>query len=405
MSGWRYIATRIMGDGTEPRLDAELELSDVDLIDDLSGYGGINAVIAPEIARLKTPQGEPVFQPWGTGLYAEKDGQIRGGGIVTGIVEDGPELRLDAVGHAGYPEGMPYDGVLSEINVDPLDMARHIWDYLQGFEGGNLGMVLDGTRSPVRIGVPSGPVNRDEATASNWAELKAMGWTGRADDTTERLYPPGYTDEQSDTASNEIYKLSYWNTRNLGEEFNDLATRGSFDYRVEHYWAGDQIKHRMVLGYPRLGARKEQLRFFVGENVFTAPEVDYDGSTYASEVIVLGAGEGRKMIRGTASRERTGRLRRVAVVERKQIRSRAEANATAERQVQLRAGEHDIDTVIVTDHPNARLGSYDVGDEILVRNAVGWTGQLELWVRIISITIEPEGDRAVLTVARAEKVT
>jgi hypothetical protein len=134
-----------------------------------------------------------------------------------------------------------------------------------------------------------------------------------------------------------------------------------------------------------------------------APQLDYDGEAYASEVMVLGAGTGVSMVRGDAHRT-TNRLRRVAVVEDKTITTAERAAAIAQAEVAQRSGEVDINELVVWDHPHAPIGSYTVGDEILVSTREGWTSRISLWCRVLSITISPESGTTSLRVVRVEKV-
>lgn len=364
---WRYLATRLNGDGTETFLSYDVPLQDAELTEELSGPGGITGFIAPRLERLQAKDGTPVFRPWSTAIYAEKDGSIRAGAILADMPEDGPRLALDCVGFSGYLQGQPYNGELSRIKVDPLDMARHLWQHKQGIKGGNLGLQLDAATSKVRIGTPEKDVKFE---------------TGAGEDVEFKSGP---------------YLLNWWQTHDMGKEFDDLALRTPFDYRVEHAWNGEDIAHRLRLGHPTLGRRRTD-RFMVGENVLTVPGVDYFGDEYASEVVVLGAGEGRKMIRQPAVRPNPGRLHRAAVVQDKSLTSKASAKAYAERELSRRLGEADITEVQVP------LGSLQAGDEILIQSPKGWTRDLNLWVRVLAIRTNPAKNTSVLSVARVEKV-
>ena len=200
------------------------------------------------------------------------------------------------------------------------------------------------------------------------------------------------------------YVLAWYQTFDLGGELDELAANTPFDYRMSHYWEGETVGHTLLFGYPRLGRRRPDLRFMVGENVSVPPPIDYDGDDYADTVVVLGAGEGRKMVRGIATNMDTHRLRRTKVVEDKTIRSRAAAERLAESLLRRYTGELDIAQIRVRDHPHAPLGSYAVGDEIQVQTADGWTSDTALWVRILAITIEPQTGVATLETIRANKV-
>jgi len=371
--GWNYLAYRLNGDGTETLLSNDVPLSQPKIEHVLSGAGGVSGRISPEVSRLQTSKGDPIFDPWSTAIYAQKDGRIRGGGILVPLRSRGPELSLQAQAFTSYADGMPYFGELSRVNVDPMDMFREIWRHLQSFRGGNLGITLDTVKSPVRVG------RKEERV-----EFK----TDNGEDVSFEAGP---------------HKLNYWDTTDLGAEAVRLAAETPFDFYETHAWSGEQVAHRIRLGYPRLGRRRKDLSFVVGVNIFTPPPVDWEGDDYASEVVVLGAGQGRKMIRGTASRQTT-RLRRVAVVQRKDLRTKASANLAAASEVAARLGDADISEVVVSDHPNAPLGSYELGDEILVQTRRGWSQELRLWVRILAMTIDPLTDETVLQVARVEKV-
>ena len=47
MSGWRYIAERLHGNGTATVLDTDLPLSDVSIEHSLSAHGGLTGLLRP----------------------------------------------------------------------------------------------------------------------------------------------------------------------------------------------------------------------------------------------------------------------------------------------------------------------------------------------------------------------
>jgi len=358
------------GDGQYRPHMWDAPLSGVQVTDDLSGPGGIDATITPEHARLKGLT-RSMLQPWKSVLVSELDGQIKGVGIVENVTVEGPNLGLTAVGVPGYLTDMPYLEDHQHIDVDPLDMVRKIWSHVQAQAGSNLGVRVDSTRSPVRIG----------------EEVREVEFTTSEGEDVEFEAGP--------------YTLAWWKTDNLAKEVDDLAKRCPFDYRIEHKWRGEGIDSFLRLGYPRLGGRKDS-RFVVGENVTVAPKIDYEGVEYASEALVLGAGEGRKMRRGQAARA-TDRLRRCAIVVDKTATSNAQANRTAERQVASRVGDPDISELVVRDHPNTRIGSWQVGDEIYVQTPDGWDAAGGMWVRVLAQRWDIDAGTVTLTVLRAGK--
>lgn len=367
MSEWRFIASRLDGNGGEEFLDYDLPLDDTEIHQVLNGHGGLSAAVTHEVAHLRV-DGEPIFVPWSTALYAEASGIIRGGGILTDLTEEGPALALDCIGFTGYLDEMPYTNIRSIERGDPLKVSQHLWEHTQARKGFDLGVEMVGASSSREMFIGDDDV------------------------------PPSSTPQKVDP-----YELTYWQTHDLAREFDHLAELGPFEYRMEHAWDGDRIRHRLRYGYPTLGARRHDLRFVVGENVLEVPEVETAGEEYASHVLVLGAGEGRSMMRDEQSTT-TDRLGRFAVVSDKTITTPAQAKARARAELKARTGTPDVTDLQVIQHPHALLGSYSVGDEIAITTADGWTDEQDVWVKILGISITPGTDTTMLQVRRAEKV-
>lgn len=356
---WHYFARRLNGDGTETPLANDIPLQVESFTRSLSAPNTMNASIPVEVLRLRGSGDGQVFRRWSTAIFAEKDGEIRFGGILTDVAEDGQQIGLTIDGFAAYIYRMPYVGDARWVGADPLVLARHMWEHVQSFDGGNLALTLTEDTSDARIGT------RDEP-----------------------------------------YLLNYFSTHDLGAAFDDLAEAGPFDYTEVHEWEGDTLRHRLLLGYPTLGARRTDLRLVVGENVRVVPSVEQTGDDYASEVIVLGAGEGRRMIRATAASNDPAGLRRVQVVSDQSIGTLRQANRVARVALRHAAAEDDIQSIELTDHPNAPIAAISPGDEVLIQGATsGWAGDIYMWVRVLEITTVPDTETATLSVTRTERVT
>lgn len=367
MTEWRFIAARLDGAGGMEFLDYDLRLDDPEVHQVLNGHGGLTGRIPHEQAHLRAG-GKPVFVPWSTAIFAEASGIIRGGGILTDLSEDGPALALDCVGFTGYLDGMPYTNARSIERDDPLRISRHLWEHTQARKGFDLGLEFAGA-------------------------------------STSREMFIGDPDIEPTTTPTKVdpLVLAYWETHDLAREFDHLAQLAPFEYRMEHAWSGDRIRHRLNYGYPALGARRQDLRFVVGENVLVEPDIETAGDEYASHVLVLGAGEGRSMMRDEQSTT-TDRLGRYAVVSDKTITTPAQAKARATAELKALTGTSDVTEIQVIEHPHAPLGSYQVGDEIPLTTADGWTDETDMWVKILGIVIRPGSDTTTLQVRRAEKV-
>jgi hypothetical protein len=257
-----------------------------------------------------------------------------------------------------------------------MDVARFIWEHPQSYPGGNIGLTYDDTTSPITIGT----------------ELEQIEF-----------------DTQDGPVSFEAgpYKLNWYSNHDLAGDIDDLAEATPFDYIERHQWVGDEIVHRIELGYPSIGQRRSDLRFVFGVNIFEPPDLDRDGSLFASGTLVLGAGEGPAM--AYALRElpadRTGRLRRIAVVQDDTIRSKDDCATRANVENQWRSRIDDISSIDVVDHKNAPLGSVGLGDEIFIEGRGDWRNY-GMWVRVLSISYSPaDGGTASYTVTRSDRIT
>lgn len=361
MSEWRYLAARLNGDGTQTFLDKDLPLADVAVHNSLSGHGGLDAKISPEVASLKGEDGAPIFVPWSTAIYAEAAGQIRGGGILTQLPMTGPDITLDCVGFSGYLAGQPWMGEDQFDKADPLQIDRYIWGEFQ--------------RAPFNLGLH--PAGAKESQSVQLSEMVS--------------------------GKKELYYLAYWETHDLDKERTQLAEIGGYEWRVQHRWDGEDIRHEIEYGYPRLGKRRN-LRFVVGENIIDNLAVKDDGDEYASHVLVLGSGQGRKMVRADDSRP-TKRLGRWHVVTDKAIGKDQIAKTRVAAELDALGGDWDFTELEVFDHPNAPVGSYAPGDEILVHSGPGWADFGQMWVRITDVIHHPDKSTSTVQVRRAEKVS
>ena len=376
MGEWRYIAARLNGDGTETILDTELPLTGVSLAKVVSGAAGLQARISPALARLVGSDGQPIIKPWSTAIFAEESGEIRHGVIVNSLSKAGSELAIGGVGFTGAIKGQPYTGSVFFVQKDALDIARHIWYHWQSFEGGNLGLQIDSkTKTGTLIG-----------TTLRQAEF----------------------DSQNGPMTFEAgpYKLNEWETDDLGGKFDSLATDYGFDYAERHAWnaAGDGFDHFLDFGAPRIGTRRSDLRFVVGENVNPVPSEDMVDEDYASAVLVRGAGQGATMNRSLVTRAAETRLRRIHIHTDNTLKSVSATQTRGKQYLPMLAGSPEVTSFVVRDHPHAPLGSWREGDEVELSTDSAW-GSTSLWVRILSTTISPEAlGVAAVSVVRADKI-
>lgn len=370
MDDVNYLAARLDGAGNIEIIESDLPL-DISTIDRrLSAPPSLSGSITNEVKRLKVG-GRPIFEPWKTAILVEEDGQLRGGGIYRKPTFDGAVWRLDVAGFTSYAQGTRYDGAEYFVGEDPLNIFRHIWTHIQAQPKGNLGITVDPLTSPVKVGTALEQVQFQAETQPGVRELVSFEAGPR--------------------------KLNWYQTFDLGREIDDYAKETPFDWEERLTWLGDEPDVHIALGYPQIGGRRDHMRLVLGENLATEPTLSAED--YASEVFVLGAGEGRDRVQGRAGRPIDG-LRRTKVVEDKSIKSVAAANALADRTLSGLRGEVFVEQLEVHDHPNARLEGIQLGDEIPLYAETDWY-EVSGYARIVGRADSPgRTDVATLTVVR-----
>lgn len=356
MTEWRYLAQRAV---TGEWLHWDVPLTRNELSWELSGPGALRGTVSPDVGALRADDGRLLLDEWGTLLYAEADGLIRWGGIVLRSAFRGQEWSVEATGMSTYPHGLTYGGEYVKTAADPLDVVRELWAHVQAQPDGNLGMVVDGAKSPVRLGKVGEP-----------------------------------------------YALLWWESKDCGSELDTLAKETPFDYVEEHTWAAgvaDTVEHRLRLGYPRLGRRRDDLAFVQGVNITAVVPVERNGDDFANEVIGLGAGEGRAVLQRRIP-QRDGRLRRAAVYSDKSVTTAARMDALVRTELAVRRNITEIREVEVIDHPNAPLASWVPGDDVLIQAALPWLGDVALWHRVVGWSLVSE-TRARLSLVRSDSFT
>lgn len=394
---WRYIAMR---PGSRDILDVDVPfVPDSPPKRELSGPGQMQGKIEPEYLRLMAkPDGLPILAEWATGLFAEYDGRIRWGGLVTGLAFEGQAMKVTCSGYTAYPSGMPYlgpvirsgakiaqkweyegkdknhDGYIDgskpkrklpkrppdkiSTRWDAYDVVRTIWSHLQSFTAGDLGVTLDGHDSGYKLGSADGK---------------------------------------------DPWELLWWESPDCGQTITSVMNLAKADFLERHYWDADRktIRHHIDLGTRRLGRARTDLRFAQGENIIEMATPSYQGDFYANEVYVLGKGSGQKTPRvRVVSKDR--RLRRARVIAHKSVSNVKTLTEYGNRERARHSEQLTIPSVALRHHPNAPLGSWSLGDRILLQVEVPWVGELAIWHRVVSEEIDPAAGTAVLRLTRSD---
>lgn len=417
---WQYFAQRILDGTWLDRVGAQM--TSVTMTWDLS-TDQFQATISPQDKERIAADGLPLFDEWSTAIYAVESGVIRWGGLLVDSDFTGPGWVLNAIGFRGYANGNIYNGaVYSQNAVDPLDVVRYIWSYLQSQPNGNLGLTVDTTTSKSRIGLASFVVAPGNMTLTAIAAAANMTLAQiQALNTTAVRAANQYTYQTLPATGNvpagvqvitalSPYVLAWYNATDSGQEISNLAQTAPFDMVESHAWTDatqNAVSHRLVLGYPRVGSRESDLRFVEGENITALVDVSRSGSGYANEILGVGSGTGSAAVRAVVGSPDTFRLRRCGSVVNQTILGTNQLSALAQRSLTALqaplAGQ--ISSCTWQNHPNAPLGSFMQGDDILVSVKNGWLAGQDIWHRVKSYTYDPATRLGTLTLARSDSFT
>lgn len=419
----RFIAQDIR---THRFLTYELPLVDVQITWTLSGPTMLSARLTPESPTLR----ELGITAWATWIHVEQDGQLLASMILQPTKIDGDDYTVEAMGFSGYAQGMAY---LSEdlfVRTDACDVMRRIWNHLQSFPDAYLGVQLTATMSGLLLGIPA--LQKVDADGFLEFELgdQVSPPTRELPEGTELAIVSYVRDPETGILTvtyndgavflnlpvmepAKPYVLAWYNDTDCGQEFDNLAKTAKVEYRETVAWAteGDiavipVTTRKIELAYPRLGRKRYDLRCAQDENMLAAiPLEEATGAQgYASYVLTRGVGDGRDAIRGFAGAPDPRRVRRFAIVGDGTIHDSAAAVAYSTEELLRRRAAITVGEVVMMDwHPNAPLGSYQVGDELLITGFVPWAGYIEFWHRIISYTWEPGRNIVTLQTRRAEQ--
>lgn len=336
-------------------LSKALPLTDLEHGPELSGPGTLSGTLTPHLIHSNST----LTEPGTTEIYVEEDGNLTWGGLVWDARPQGSTYTIEA---AGWPSYLMHrhdlDGNLGGrgpyTNADPCQVIRDIWAYAQSIPDGDLGVLVDSTTSTAKIGTTAAP-----------------------------------------------YAFPWWESPVLGEKMDDIVSGEAMpDYTSTVSWNADHTApvKRIALGWPRLGRRRTDISFATGINILEDPEVPLAGDDYAQVVIASGLGDGSAK-RRSISAKRNGRLRLERILDLSDIRATDILGARAAQERAFREVLGTVEQITVRDTPSARIGSWQVGDDVQVRvnnDWISWRG----WCRITGWVVRPHapgGRQAVIS--------
>lgn len=197
------------------------------------------------------------------------------------------------------------------------------------------------------------------------------------------------------------YKILWWDTPNCGQEIDNLAEETPFDWTERHYFdAAGEVRHEIQVHYPRAGRFRGDLRFATGENITEVVQAQSNGDDFANEVFGVGAGEGSGALR-RSSAVRNGRLRTVSVVSAKNLARTASLDAKLRKELASRLNTLSFPKITVKGTRQTPIGSWNLGDDILVQAEIPWLGRQSIRHRIVSWS-QDDDTHATLTLERSD---
>ncbi|MGV2822594.1 hypothetical protein ABZX73_17145 [Brevibacterium casei] len=458
----QYIAYWLNGDGTQYLMDSDLPLQEAKLVREMNGLGRLTGFLPPEYGKAYGHSGWPVIQEWATAVYVKIDGDLFDAFIIVDTDDDNEKLSIDAVGWLGYAEGQPWNDRARNYTVAGVGAwapIRTIVAEFQRLHGSNIGLgtSTDFTNkawpvvgepdwgslpNPVNPGPKPRPTAGKQPKAPSYPSYPTGGsaeWQRKeyarrtkkyaadrkAYDAALKLWRTrNEADRKREQAWTELknkfdqdlkernrlideakYRLNYWSTHDLLREFQNLSNETGFAYRVDHTLVDNTATHTLRCRPGRLGERRHDVSFIEGENVYSVPKVTHRGGDKVTSAVILGSGEGSAMKWNQTSRDAGGSqgLRRARVFADKTLTRHSQLSARAREVLNAYNDPIDIDEFVVIDHGLAPVRVFDVGDEIHLQTFARRAGNFDRWVRIQSITVQPEKNTMSVKVVPVEQ--
>lgn len=351
----------------------------------LSGPSTLTGNLEPGFAQQKHTDGLRVIEERATMIYAVNDatGQIETAGIVTAPTAYEDRTRITCAGVTSYPKGYIYTG-------------SRLW--------GPAAAVPARSGTPAQAALPRPDAVEVYVDHWNWMQAQPasdLGVVLTGDLTTRNAQ--GVSRVPIGTMA-EPYRLRRWDAPDLGSKMSELAEATPFDFVERTRWADadrEQVVHEVQIGYPRLGRRRDDLRFAQGENIDQQPAIS-TLEQQANHIIGLGNGEAGPSMAFRDTPWDDGTLRSTRVFTDKTLGQAMLDRRVAILQRIYEVADFDVTSVVVVDHPNAPLSAIQLGDDIRVLGTHQEFGRYDLWVRVLAIGRSEQTDRATLTTSRSD---
>lgn len=294
--------------------------------------------------------------------------------IATGIVqpvEIDPEsgmITIEAQGFSNYLDKIPWLDNWNPIAVDPFEVIHRIWNHVQSYPQGNLGVTVQ----PANSGT--------------------------------MLLPGFYYDGSEFVLDFFAYFVRAEDYRDCLEEVVSLCRDIPIDFFEQSTWNSNRtaINKVIQLEYPRGGSQLTAVMFRERENLLSSTPAQEEEIDWVSDIIVRSWFPG-KMRSSTFSNADTSRLRKVIKEEDALINSRERAAVWAKRKLKRRQIPPSFTTLnLDMHHPNAPFGTYDVGDDIKVMATHPIYGRISAFHRVMSMQVDDVNENVTLVVKHVD---
>jgi hypothetical protein len=335
-------------------LSTALPVTDLEYGDELNGPGSLTGTLAPHLLASNPT----LADPGNTLIYVESGGALVWGGLVWDVRTEGSQYAIEAASWSSYLQKRydldgEFGGRGPYTYTDRCQVVRDIWTYAQSVADGNLGVVVDSTTSTSKVGTPA------DVYHSYWYDTNCLG--DKIDDLVSEDATPDYT------------CTTAWNATRRRRQTDPAGLAAPRRPPHRHQLLLRRQHHRRAHHRPRgrrLRAGRHRLR----------------------------AGDGSAKLR-QISAVRNGRLRLEAAIDAPELNGNDTLKARAEAERAWRQVMGSVDTVTLRSTSAARIGSWQVGDDVYTRVHNAWTS-FTGWCRITGWTIKPTaqgGPQAVIS--------
>ena len=331
------------------------------------------------------------------------------------IVRDGQRLNF-TVPHKEFQQlfDAGWTGGYIDMRTMPEDLVRWLADYAGfGMIGSYLAWLNTGAeaelsqteRDLLNADWYGGPIAISALSTSLKNHLLASGWSTRDGYPADQLWAPAQNGrvlaDGDQTVEPAPYRIKRWTSTYAGRLIDDMVKAAPLEWVERTLWDGDTATPQIVVGYPRVGRKREDLAFELDVNV---TNVDYAASLadeHANTVVATGSGRDGGMLRSEVTRS-DGRLARdhVSADGDEANQSTLARIASTEARRRTTAGV-SVSSLTVREHSHAPISSWQVGDDILLRAHLPYVGEVEQWLRITAWVLHSDGT-ATLTTERAD---